>query len=87
MERTRAPLEHITLRMEGGKKKELTFTLFTPPPSPPLVCFRWLFVCAGTAVKVYSTISHELVHTLSHHDEEVTSCCVNPANSLQVCFT
>jgi NET1-associated nuclear protein 1 (U3 small nucleolar RNA-associated protein 17) len=45
---------------------------------------RWMFVCAGSAVKVYSTISHELVHILSHHEEEITSCCINPTNTMQL---
>jgi NET1-associated nuclear protein 1 (U3 small nucleolar RNA-associated protein 17) len=43
-----------------------------------------MFVCAGSAVKVYSTISHELVHILSHHEEEITSCCINPTNTMQL---
>ncbi|CAI8001881.1 WD repeat-containing protein 75 [Geodia barretti] len=45
---------------------------------------RWMFVCAGCAVNVYSTISHQLVHVLSRHKAAITSCCLNPHNSLQL---
>lgn len=44
-------------------------------------------MCAGCAVKVYSTVSHELVHVLSRHEAAITSCCLNPGNSLQVAHT
>ena len=41
-------------------------------------------MCAGHTVKVYSTTSHELVHLLEHHEDQVTACCINPSNTLQV---
>lgn len=45
---------------------------------------RWLFVCCGPTVKVYNTTSHEPVHSLNGHKEVVTSCSINPSNTLQV---
>ena len=41
-------------------------------------------MCCGHHVKVFSYSSQELVHTLMHHTDRVTSVLINPTNKIQV---
>ena len=44
---------------------------------------RWVFVCCGNRVQVYSHSSHQIVSSLPH-DGTVTATLLNPKNNLQV---
>ena len=46
--------------------------------------FRWIFMCSGSHVKVYSYSSREVVLLLSHHTQNVTALALNPRNRMQV---
>ena len=50
------------------------------------LCYRYLFCCSGSAVKVYSTVSGECVRELRGHNDSVTGLAINPNNKLQVYF-
>ncbi|XP_065920998.1 WD repeat-containing protein 75-like isoform X2 [Dysidea avara] len=45
---------------------------------------KWLFVCCGNVVQVYSQKSRELVHVLSHHTSTVTGVQRSPDNFFQL---
>ena len=48
------------------------------------VLYRWMFVCCGSHVKVYSYSSRRVVYTLAHHTKEVTGITLHPKKRMQV---
>ncbi|XP_064402757.1 WD repeat-containing protein 75-like isoform X3 [Halichondria panicea] len=48
---------------------------------------KWMYLSCGSHVKILSYNSREVVHTLVHHTDDVTSILINPANKMQVYTT
>ena len=48
------------------------------------ILYRWMFVCCGSHVKVYSYSSGKVAYTLDHHTKEVTGVALHPRNRMQV---
>ena len=72
--------------MESGLKAKLSdIGSISSAISLLFVCgHRWIFVCCGSRVEVYSYTSHDIVYTLSYHSAAVTGIAVNPRNKMQV---
>lgn len=47
--------------------------------------FRWIFVCCGNVVHMYSQKSRDMVHALAQHTALVTGVQLNSNNLFQVC--
>lgn len=51
---------------------------------PTLFLCRWIFVCHGKVVEVYSRATRHVVCTLEHHSARITGVCLSSCNPMQV---